>query len=355
MTNIDIQMTQEPKAKPDATRLGFGRHFTDHMLIMDYNADKGWHDARVVPHAPIPLSPASPALHYALEIFEGLKCYKNADGGLQLFRPKDNFLRLNRSAKRLGIPAPDIESCMDCLRALLKIDGHWTPDLPGTSLYIRPLIIASDARLGLHTPREFLFIIILSPVGTYYASGFAPVDIFVEDQDVRAVRGGLGEAKTGANYAAAMRASARAEEHGFSQVLWLDGVERKYIEEVGAMNVFFAYGDDLYTPPLNGSILPGITRDSVIRLARHFGKKVFEERMDIDRVLADIRGGKLTEAFGAGTAAVIAPLGKLRYKGEDFVPGDGKTGPVAQFYYKALYGIQTGSAEDPMGWVTRLD
>lgn len=355
MAHISVTRNPNPKAKPeDESKLGFGRLFTDHMFMQDYDEGMGWHDARIVPYGPLAMDPSCAALHYGQTIFEGLKCYRRADQGLQLFRAGDNFARMARSAARMGMAAPDLDTWMEGLKQLIDLDRDWVPARDGTSLYIRPAMIAMDPKLGVHTAQQYLFFIILSPVGAYYPGGLKPNDIYVEDSYVRAVRGGIGEAKTGGNYAASILAGIKAEQSGFAQVLWLDGVERKYVEEVGAMNIFFVYGDTLHTPKLNGSILPGITRDSVLKLAAQMGLKAVEERMEAETVLADIASGAITEAFGAGTAAVISPVKAFSYKGIRYTVGNGGIGRISRQLYDTLTGIQYGRAPDPFHWITRL-
>ena len=311
--DIKITKTTCPKEKPEASVLGFGKYFTDHMFLMDYTPDKGWHDARIVPYGPIALSPACTALHYGSEIFEGLKAYRRADGGIQLFRPLENARRMNNSADRLCLPRLPEEMFMEALKTLIELDKDWVPSAPGTSLYIRPFMFGNDENLGVHSVKHATFVIILSPVGSYYKEGLNPVKIMIEDQDVRAVRGGTGEAKCGGNYAASNRAGERAEQKGYSQVLWLDGVERKYIEEVGAMNVLFLINGVVVTPQLRGSILPGITRKSIIELLKSEGFPVEERLISVDELAAAMADGSLEEAFGSGTAAVVSPIGALIY------------------------------------------
>ncbi len=352
MVEIPVTLTTTPKQKPaDESKLGFGKIFTDHMFIMDYELGRGWHDARVVPYGPFTMDPACTVFHYAQEIFEGLKCYRRKDGGLQLFRPRDNFARMNRSADRLGMPEFDVETAMAGLIALLKTDESWVPSAPGTSLYIRPTMIATDVMLGVHASHTYRFFIICSPSGAYYAKGLAPVGIYVEPELVRAVKGGVGFTKTGGNYAASILAGELAEEKGYEQVLWLDGKENKYIEEVGSMNMFFKIDGTLITPPLLGSILAGITRDSIIKLAKHMGVPVEERRLTVQDVFDAAKNGTLEEAFGSGTAAVVSPVGKLAWKDEEIVISGGEIGPLTQKLYDTLTGIQYGEAEDPFGWV----
>ena len=351
MQSIPVRYAQTLKEKPaDETKLGFGKIFTDHMLIMDYDPEHGWHDMRIVPYAPFSMDPASMVLHYGQAIFEGLKCYRDASGALRLFRPMDNFRRMNRSAARMCIPQLDEEACLEGLRTLLAVEQGWAPHAEGTALYVRPTIIATDVGLGVHVSHTYRFFIILSPSGAYYQDGLAPVGIYVEDELVRAVRGGIGFTKAAANYAASLYAGDVAERKGYAQVLWLDGVHQRYIEEVGSMNIMFAFGDTIVTPMLNGSILPGITRDSILTLANDFGYTVEDRRMSIEEVFEGARSGKMTEAFGTGTAAVVSPVGSLCWKGEVVRIGDGGIGPITQRMYDALTAIQRGEAADPHGW-----
>ena len=353
---MDIKITKNPnpKAKPDDSVLGFGQYFTDHMFIADYTPDKGWHDARIVPYGPLELSPACTALHYGSEIFEGLKAYRRPDGGIQLFRPLENARRMNRSAERLCLPQFPEEDFMEALKTLIELDKDWVPSSPNTSLYIRPFMFGNDANLGVHSVKHATYVIILSPVGSYYKEGLNPVKIMIEDQDVRAVRGGTGEAKCGGNYAASNRAGERAEKKGYSQVLWLDGVERKYIEEVGAMNVLFLINGVVVTPQLRGSILPGITRKSIIELLKSEGFPVEERLISVDELAQAMADGTLEEAFGSGTAAVVSPIGALIYKDKEYVVNGGKIGKLTQHLYDTLTGIQWGKAEDKFGWTVKL-
>ncbi len=355
MNEIKIQRNTAPKQKPDENNLVFGKYFTDHMFEMDWNQQEGWHDARIVPYGPLELSPACTCLHYGQETFEGMKAYRNSHGEIYLFRPMENFKRLNRSNERLCIPQIDEEFALKALLELIKLDKDWVPHTEGTSLYIRPFVIGTEPSLGAHSSSEYKFLIIMCPVGAYYATGLNPVSIFVENEYVRAVRGGTGFAKTGGNYAASLKAQDVAAEEGFSQVLWLDGVERKYIEEVGAMNVFFVLGDEVVTPALQGSILPGITRKSVIELLGSWGYKVSERRLSVDELLEDYKEGKFTEMFGSGTAAVISPVGLLRYKDTDMKLSDGKIGKLSQRLYDELTGIQWGKRPDPFGWTLKVE
>lgn len=354
MLDIKITRTQTPKEKPDETKLGFGKIFTDHMFIMDYTEGKGWHDPRIEPYHNLSLSPASMVFHYGQEMFEGLKAYRGADNKARLFRPDMNGKRTNDTNKRLCIPQLPVEDFVEAVKAVVKVDEDWIPTAPSTSLYIRPFIIATDDFLGVAPSKTYKFIIILSPSGAYYESGLAPVGIWIEDDYVRAVRGGIGFAKTGGNYAASLAAQVKAHDGGYSQVLWLDGVERKYIEEVGAMNIFFKIDGKIVTPALSGSILPGITRNSVITLCKDWGLEVEERKISVDELIEAQKTGKLEECFGSGTAAVISPVGTLRYKDDVMQIGDGTTGELSQKLYDAVTGIQNGTKEDKFGWVVNV-
>ena len=353
--NISITRTTTPKQKPSPdTPLGFGKIPTDHMFIMNYTEGKGWHDARIVPYQNISLAPSAMVFHYAQEMFEGLKAYKGVDGKTRLFRPEMNAKRANASNERLCIPQLPEEDFVEAVKAIVKVDEDWIPTTEGASLYIRPFIIATDEFLGVAPSKTYLFIIILSPSGAYYASGLAPVGIWIEDDYVRAVKGGIGYAKTGGNYAASLAAQVKAHDDGYSQVLWLDGVERKYIEEVGAMNIFFKIDGKIITPMLNGSILPGITRNSVINVCKSWGYEVEERKISVDELLEAQKGGKLEECFGTGTAAVISPVGKLRFKDDVMTINNNEIGPVSQKLYDTITGIQWGKCEDTFGWTTTL-
>ncbi len=348
---LSIQKTSSPKPKPDQTKLGFGTHFTDHMLNMDYTPDLGWHNIRIEPYAPFALNPATMVLHYGQGIFEGMKAYRSGDGIVQLFRPRDNFLRLNHSARKLCMPEIDVDLVMESLKQLLRLEKEWVPGAPGTSLYIRPTMIATDPFLGVRASYTYRFFIILSPVGAYYAEGFNPIKIMVTRDHVRAVRGGVGDTKTMGNYAASLLAGQKAHDAGYTQVLWLDGVEQKYVEEVGSMNIFFVIKNELITPSLSGSILPGITRDSVLKLAQKWNMPAVERKIAIDEVIAAQKDGTLTEIFGSGTAAVISPVGQLKYEDLAVTIGEGKVGPMAQKLYDAITDIQYSRSDDPMGWM----
>lgn len=354
---IRVLPLPEEKKNPrftDESQLGFGKIFTDRMFIAEWKVGKGWVDARIEPYGPFSLDPSCMVLHYAQEIFEGLKAYKWEDGSIALFRPEMNARRFNLSADRLCMPELPEELFLKGIEELVKLEADWIPSSAGTALYIRPAMIAVEPVLGVKPSDHFYFFVILSPVGAYYSGGFNPVKIMVEDRYVRATPGGTGEAKTGGNYASSLKAGLEAKKKGFDQVLWLDGVERRYIEEVGAMNMFFAYGDKVVTAPLEGSILNGITRNSVISLAGELGFTVEERKIEIDTIMADIKNGKITEAFGSGTAAVITPVGALCYKDQNLEIGSGKVGSLTQKLYDTLTGIQTGHIPDRFGWVRKL-
>ncbi|MEK7770398.1 MAG: branched-chain amino acid aminotransferase, partial [candidate division NC10 bacterium] len=344
-----IRITKAPtlKKKPKDSELGFGQIFTDHMFVANFQEEKGWYDPRVEPYAPIPLDPAAAVLHYAQAVFDGLKAFRGMDGKIRLFRPQKHVERLNNSARRMCIPPLDPELALQSIVTVVQTDGEWVPRMLGTSLYIRPTIIASEAFLGVRPARSYVYFVILSPVGAYYPEGMAPVKIRVEERYVRAVEGGLGGAKTGANYAASLMAGEEAKHQGFTQVLWLDGVHRRYIDEVGTMNIMVKIGDEVITPPLTGTVLPGVTRDSVLTLLRDWGLRVSERQVGIDEVMAAYHKGLLTEVWGTGTAAVISPVGELAYKGEKMVINGGKIGPLTQRLYDAIVGIQYGQAPDP--------
>ena len=351
MLNIKIQKTSTPKQKPIAGEpLGFGHIFTDHMFIMNYEEGKGWYDPRIVPFQNISLSPAAMVYHYGQEMFEGMKAYRGEDDEIYLFRPDMNAKRANSSNERLVIPEIPEDDFVQAVKELVDVESDWVPKDEGTSLYIRPFVIATDEFLGVAPSKTYLFMVILSPSGAYYANGLEPVGIWIEDEYVRAVKGGMGYIKTGGNYAASLIAQDKAHAEGYSQVLWLDGVERKYIEEVGAMNIFFKIGGKVVTPMLTGSILPGITRNSTIELCKHFGFEVEERRISVDELMAAAKDGTLEECFGTGTAAVISPVGKLRCGDEVIVIGDNKIGELSQKLYDTLTGIQYGKLDDPFGW-----
>lgn len=351
---ISIQKTQNPKPKPDQSNLGFGQHFSDHMFILDYSREKGWYDPRIVPYGPLPMDPATMVFHYGQAIFEGLKAYKSKDGKVYLFRPDMNMKRINNSNERMSIPQIDEEFAVEAVKALVHVDSDWIPTAPGTSLYVRPFIISTDPYLGVRASNTYKFIIILSPSGAYYPTGLNPVKILIENEYVRAVRGGTGFAKTPANYAASLKAQEIAHDKGYVQVLWLDGVERKYIEEVGSMNVFFKIGDEVVTPSLDGSILPGITRNSVIHLLKHWGVKVSERKLPVQELFDAHAAGKLVEAFGTGTAAVISPIGELNWDGKVIGLTDGKIGDLSAKLFETITGIQNAVIKDEFNWLTEV-
>ena len=345
--DIKIEKRKELKEKPNQSDLGFGKYFTDHMFLMDWDKDKGWHDQRIVPYGPMLLNPAMMVLHYAQETFEGLKAYKNESGDILLFRPEMNARRMINSNKRLCMPEIPEDMFVECVEAIVKVDQDWIPTLPGTSLYIRPFCFASSDGVGVHAADHYTFCIILSPVGSYYPTGLSPVKIWVEDEYVRAVKGGTGFTKCGGNYATSIIAQEKAHVRGYNQVLWLDGIHRKYIEEVGTMNVMFKIAGKIVTPPIEGTILAGVTRDSMITVLKDKGYVVEERKISIDELIEAHKDGTLEEAFGTGTAAVITPIGELCYKEKKMVINDFEIGEVSQMLYDTLTGIQTGKLEDP--------
>ncbi|MBR1751334.1 MAG: branched-chain amino acid aminotransferase [Ruminococcus sp.] len=353
---IRFEQTKNPKAKPtDESKLGFGHIFTDHMFVMNYDAGQGWHDARIVPFDNVSLSPAAMCLHYGQEIFEGLKAYRTADGTVQLFRPDENYKRMNVSAERMVIPKIDEEFMIEATKKLISIEKEWVPHTDGASLYIRPFIFATDPYVGVKPADHYLFLIILSPSGPYYSTGLDPVKIYVEQKYVRAVRGGTGFAKTAANYAISLKGQDEAHEQDYEQVLWLDGVEQKYIEEVGSMNIFFVIDGEVITPELTGSVLPGITRKSALEVCKKKGIKATERRITIQEVADAYDAGKLDEVFGTGTAAVISPVGHLKWGDKVMTINDNKIGKISQMLYDTMTGIQWGKIEDEFGWTVKID
>lgn len=353
---VTLAAPEERRARPvDETSLGFGKVFSDHMFLMRYRDGSGWHDARIQPYGPLRIDPAAMVLHYGQEIFEGLKSYRGPGGAVCLFRPEKNFERLNRSAMRLCMPRVPVEDALEAVSALLRVDRDWIPSARGTSLYIRPTMIATEPGLGVRPSSEYLFYIITGPVGSYYPRGLEPVRILVEETYVRAARGGLGEAKAGANYAASLLAARIAKEGGCDQVLWLSADGTGQIEEVGTMNIFFVIGDEVVTPPLSGSILPGVTRDSVLTIARDWGMRVSERRIDVEELRCAAEGGTLREAFGTGTAAVIAPVGALTLRGDEIVVNGGAPGALSRKLFEEITGIQYGEIPDRYGWVRRVE
>ncbi|MEI6132676.1 MAG: branched-chain amino acid aminotransferase [Bacillota bacterium] len=375
--NIKITRTNSPKPKPDSTNLGFGKYFTDHMFIMDYNSRDGWHNKRILPYGPITLDPSAMVFHYGQAIFEGLKAYRVpaatssvvpevagtlANGASEpiapyrilLFRPEMNMKRVNISNARLCIPPVDVDECVAAIKSIVDIDRDWVPSAPGTSLYIRPFILATEAHLGVRPSETYHFIIILSPVGAYYPEGLNPVKIFVESNYVRAVRGGIGYAKTPANYVASLKAQMEAKDKGFTQVLWLDGVEKKNVEEVGTMNVFFKINGEVITPALQGSILPGVTRDTTIELLKYWGIKVTERTISIQEIFDAHANGTLEEVFGTGTAAVVSPVGELNWNGSSIKINDFEIGELSQRLYDTITKIQTNESPDTFGWTIEV-
>jgi branched-chain amino acid aminotransferase len=352
---IRITKAATKKEKPKDTDLGFGVDFTDHMFVMDFQEEKGWYDPRVEPYGPLALDPAAAVLHYAQSIFDGLKAFRGKDGTVRLFRPQKHVERMNNSARRLCIPPLDPELALRSLVTLVGLEKAWVPSTVGTSLYVRPTIIANEAFLGVRPAKSYIYYVILSPVGAYYPEGMDPVKILVVDRHVRAVDGGVGGVKTGGNYAASLYAADEAKHAGFTQVLWLDGRERKYLDEVGTMNIMVRIGDEMITPPLTGTILPGVTRDSALTLMREWGLRVSERQISIAEVMAAAGKGTLREVWGTGTAAVISPVGELSYKGQRIVINDGRIGEVTQRLYDAIVSIQYGTAPDPRGWMVAVD
>jgi branched-chain amino acid aminotransferase len=347
---IRISFTTTKKPKPQDSELGFGTVFTDHMFVMDFKEEKGWHDPRVEPYAPFSLEPAAAVLHYAQAVFDGLKAFRGRDEVVRLFRPQKHIERMNNSAMRMCIPPLDPELALQSLVTLVGIEKEWVPSTVGTALYVRPTIIATEAFLGVRPATSYVYFVILSPVGAYYPEGMNPVKILVVDKYVRAVEGGVGAAKTAGNYAASLYAAEEAKHQGFTQVLWLDGVHRKYIDEVGTMNIMVKIGDEIVTPPLTDTILPGVTRDSALTLMREWGLRVSERQISIDEVVAAAERGTLKEVWGTGTAAVISPVGELAYRGRRIVINDGRIGELTQRLYDAIVAIQYAAAPDTRGW-----
>ncbi|MBI0434183.1 branched-chain amino acid aminotransferase [Roseomonas sp. KE0001] len=352
--SIRFTRTTQPRPRPEDASLSFGKVMTDHMFLMDYEEGKGWHDPRVVPYGPFSLDPATSVLHYGQAVFDGLKAFRGEDGSIRLFRAQRHAERLNRSCRALCIPEMDPALIRASFEAIVAADHDWVPRAAGTSLYIRPTVIARDVMLGVHPAHSYTYFVICSPVGAYYKEGVKPVRILATDTHVRAVQGGLGEAKTAANYAASLSAQQEAEKLGFTQVLWLDGVERRFIDEVGTMNIMMRIGDEIVTPPLAGTILDGVTRNSILTLMRDWGLGVSERRIDIQEVMQAGRDGTLAEMWGTGTAAVVSPVGQLQYKGETITIGGGETGALTRKLYEAIIAIQYGRAPDPHGWTSAV-
>ena len=355
MLDIKITLTDSPKAKPaDESKLGFAKQFTDHMFVMDYTEGKGWHDARIIPYQPFALDPATVVFHYAQELFEGMKAYRTADNTIQLFRPECNATRMQDSSDRLCIPQIPVEDYIQAVKALVEVDKDWVPHIDGSSLYIRPFVFANDVGLGVHASKHYIFCIIAAPSGAYYAEGINPVRIYVEDEYIRAAPGLTGYTKCGGNYAASIKAGEEAEKKGFAQVLWLDGVEKKYVEEVGAMNIFFKIDGKVYTAACVGTVLPGVTRRSCIELLQDWGYEVIEGKLAIETIMQAGHEGKLEEVFGTGTAAVVSPVKELDWKGDKVFISDGKIGEITQKLYDTMTGIQWGKLPDTKGWIQEV-
>lgn len=356
---MEIKVTKVPadrmKPKPtDESKLGFGQLFTDHFFTLKYKTGQGWFDPQIEPYRPLQMDPAAMSLHYGQLIFEGLKAYRGADGSVYLFRPLENIRRMNASAERLCMPTLDETLALEALKQLVILEKDWIPKGLGTSMYIRPTMLATEPALGVRPANEYLYFVIVGPVGAYYPQGFSPTKIWVEEEYVRAVRGGIGYCKAAGNYAASLMASQKAGARGYTQVLWLDAVERKYVEEVGTSNIFFLIGDELVTPPLGGSILPGITRDSVLQIAKRNGMKVSERPLSLDEILEAAARGTLKEGFASGTAAIVSPVGQIFCRGKEMLINGGKTGPVTEKLYNQILEIQYGLAEDPFGWRLKI-
>lgn len=352
--NFPIYRTTNPRQKPDQSNLSFGTIFSDHMFELTYDSEKGWYDGKIIPYGPIELEPSAMVFHYGQEMFEGLKAYRTDNGRILLFRPEKNAERTNVTNERLCMPQMDVELMVEAIKKIVEVDKDWIPEAEGTSLYIRPFIIATDPFLGVRPSKTYKFYIILSPVGAYYKGGLSPTKIFVEDEYVRAVAGGTGFAKVGGNYAASLKAQEKANAKGYNQVLWLDGVERKYVEEIGTSNAFFKIDGEVITSPLTGSILPGITRESVIHLLKHWGMKITEKRLTIQEVYEAHAAGKLEEVFATGTAAVISPVGELCWKDHVITINNNEIGEVSRKLYDTITGIQTGKIEDEFGWTVEV-
>lgn len=352
---MEVQFVESKNLKEKPTgALGFGKYYTDYMFVMDWDAGQEWHDARVIPYGPLEFDPASMVLHYAQETFEGLKAYRTKDGKVQLFRPEMNAKRFANSNKRLSMPTLPVDMFVEAVKTIVKYSEDWIPTGEGESLYIRPFMFATEPGVGVHPANKYKFVIILTPVGNYYPEGVAPVKIWIEDEFVRAVKGGTGFTKCGGNYAGSLAAQVKAEEHGYTQVLWLDGQERKYVEEVGSMNIMFLINYTVVTAPLEGSVLPGVTRDSMLTILRDWGYKVEERHLSVDELMEAVRTGALKEAWGTGTAAVISPVGELCYKGEEVLINDFKTGELTQKLYDTLTGIQWGKLPDKFNWIHKV-
>ncbi len=355
--DIKVIPVEASAMKPiPSTDFGFGNKFANRMFMQTYTREKGWHEATICAHQPLTLDPSTAVFHYAQEIFEGTKAYRRPDGHINLFRPWENMKRFNNSARRMAMPIVDDEDHLAAIVKLIELEHEWVPSAPGSALYIRPTMIATEAALGVHASSSYLHFVIIGPVGSYFKEGFNPVPVFISDTYRRAVVGGTGDAKTGGNYASSLYVGEKAKAKGYSQVLWLDAIEGRFVEEVGAMNIAFVYENKrITTPPLSGSILPGITRKSVLELGRDLGYEVVEETIDVHEMLADIQSGRITEVFGCGTAAVIAPVGKFGFQDKEYIVNDYEVGPIAKHLYQELTGIQTGQIEDRFGWTYTIE
>lgn len=355
MLNIRIEKTTQPKAKPtDESKLGFGSLFTDHMFIMNYKTEKGWHDARIVPYENFNITPAAAVFHYGMGIFEGLKAYRREDGKVQLFRPDENAKRMVNSARRMCLPEFPEEYFLDAVKTLVSMDADWTPKSSGTSLYVRPTLICDSGDLSMHVLDSAMFFIILSPSGSYYKGGLSPVKIMIEEEEARSVKGGTGFAKCGGNYASSFHATAKAAKMGYAQVLWLDGATKQYIEEVGSNNIMFKIKGKIVTPALGDTVLPGITRKSCIELFHKWGMEIEERKVPVTELLEELKNGNVEEVFGVGTAAVITPVGVLGYGGKDYEINKGQIGEVTQKLYDEIVGIQCGNKPDEYNWVVEI-
>ena len=351
---IDPIAETDRKPRPLDSELEFGKYTTDHMFLMDYHSNTGWFNPRVVPYQPLALDPISMVLHYNQQVFEGLKAYRLADGGIGLFRPNKNVERLNASARRMVMPELDTGVFLEAITKLVMLDRDWIPSSENTSLYIRPAMLATEPALGVRPSKTYLFFIVMSPVGSYYRHGITPTKIYVSQKHIRAARGGVGDTKTSGNYGPTLFVSDQASRQGYTQVLWLDAAERKYVEEVGTSNVFFLINDELVTPSLSGSILPGVTRDSVIQIAGHWGITVTERQLSIQEVVEGCKSGRVKEAFATGTAAVISPIGQIGYAGQEIIVGSEMDDSIARQLYDELTDIQYGRKEDPYGWRVQI-
>lgn len=348
--DIPVTRTASPKPIPADVGSSFGGYFTDHMFLMDYDVDRGWHDHRIVPFGDLSLHPSAAAIQYGQSIFDGYKAYRCEDDMIRLFRPHAHLDRINGSAARLCMPAIDKADVLEAMVRLVDLDRDWVPRQPGTALYVRETMIGTEGFMAVRPSRRYTFMIFLSPVGSYYAEGSDPVRILASEAHVRAARGGIGSAKAAANYCASLLASEQAKAEGHTQVLWLDSVERRYLEEVGTMNVMLRIGDEIVTPPLSDSILPGVTRDTALALLRGHGERVSECQIAIEDVMAGIRSGAIAELWGLGTAAVVSPIGYLTYRGETVIVGGGKTGPTTSRLYDEITRLHTQAGDDPHGW-----